>query len=466
MMNIGQLWDQLVDCICRPPRDAYGVEDLIGGYGGRYSIGSHRGFREDLELVNSQGQKLQCSHFKPQSMAEEEGPFPCVVYCHCNSGSRRDAEEAVILLIPQKISVFCLDFAGSGLSEGDWVTLGAYEVDDLRIAIDHLRTNTQISTIALWGRSMGAVTALMYSRKDPSIAGMVLDSPFSKLNDLMLELVQEQQVPIPRAFVRLALMAMRRSVRKRAKFDIYDISPVDIVGESFVPVLFGHADGDTFIKKSHSERLLDQYAGDKNLITFSGDHNSRRTQFFYSSVTIFFHNTLKLQGDLAEAQPDLPVINGPHHEIGATNVPWQAIRWEVGRGSNSDEFDGDDVTEEELRALMKMRQQHVRDGEFAWYQMLPGSHMEEETMLQAALKASYEETKPTNEESRQNTPEQSQCSKAEGSVTDPSLDETVDVSSPSAEPVKTASSPKKETPAVDGNVQNNADPPLKEEGSE
>lgn len=132
-----------------------------------------------------------------------------------------------------------VDVQGSGLSEGEWVTLGAYEVDDLANAIEHLRSDAQISTIALWGRSMGAVTALMYSRRDPTIAGMVLDSPFSKLNDLMLELVQEQQVPIPRAFVKLALMAMRRSVRKRAKFDIYTISPVDIVNESFVPVLFG-----------------------------------------------------------------------------------------------------------------------------------------------------------------------------------------------------------------------------------
>ena len=119
------------------------------------------------------------------------------------------------------------------------MTLGANEVEDLQIAIDHLRSDRQISTIALWGRSMGAVTALLYSRRDPTIAGMVLDSPFSKLNDLMLELVQEQQVPIPRALVRIALMAMRRSVRKRAGFDIYTISPVDVVNESFVPVLFG-----------------------------------------------------------------------------------------------------------------------------------------------------------------------------------------------------------------------------------
>lgn len=119
------------------------------------------------------------------------------------------------------------------------MTLGANETNDLQVAIDHLRLDNQTSLIALWGRSMGAVTALLYSRRDPTVAGMVLDSPFSKLNDLMLELVQEQQVPIPRALVRLALVMMRRSVKKRAKFDINTISPIDVVGESFVPVLFG-----------------------------------------------------------------------------------------------------------------------------------------------------------------------------------------------------------------------------------
>ena len=38
-------------------------------------------------------------------------PVPCVVYCHCNSGSRRDAEEALYVLLPHDIGVFCLDFA-------------------------------------------------------------------------------------------------------------------------------------------------------------------------------------------------------------------------------------------------------------------------------------------------------------------------------------------------------------------
>ena len=62
---------------------------------------------------------------------------------------------------------------GSGLSEGSYVTLGALEVDDLATAVQYLRDEGSTSTIALWGRSMGAVTALLYCQRDPSIAGMV-----------------------------------------------------------------------------------------------------------------------------------------------------------------------------------------------------------------------------------------------------------------------------------------------------
>ena len=44
--------------------------------------------------------------------------------------------------------------------------------------------------------------------------------------------------------------------------------------EPFLPT--GHATEDTFVAKHHSERLAAAYAGDHNLITFRGDHNSVR----------------------------------------------------------------------------------------------------------------------------------------------------------------------------------------------
>lgn len=44
------------------------------------------------------------------------------------SGCRADASEAAIILLPSNITVFTLDFSGSGISGGDHVTLGWNEV--------------------------------------------------------------------------------------------------------------------------------------------------------------------------------------------------------------------------------------------------------------------------------------------------------------------------------------------------
>lgn len=40
--------------------------------------------------------------------------------------------------------------------------------------------------------------SLMYGSEDPSIAGMVLDSPFSDLVDLMMELVDTYKYRLPK----------------------------------------------------------------------------------------------------------------------------------------------------------------------------------------------------------------------------------------------------------------------------
>ena len=68
-----------------------------------------------------------------------------------------------------------------------------------------------------------------------------MDSPFARLTELMVELVDEQKVPIPKAFMRVALGMMRRSVRKRAGFNIDDVAPLNRVNQCFIPALFGEA---------------------------------------------------------------------------------------------------------------------------------------------------------------------------------------------------------------------------------
>ncbi|KAL6503432.1 hypothetical protein OROGR_025355 [Orobanche gracilis] len=287
--------EQLINFIIRPPRADYNSKnDLLDD---DFVLKGKWYQRKDLELVNSRGDVLQCSHYMP-IVRPEGNPLPCVIYCHGNSGCRTDASEAAIILLPSNITVFTLDFSGSGLSGGEHVTLGWNEKDDLKAVVDYLRGDGNNSLIGLWGRSMGAVTSfLMYGAEDPSIAGMVLDSPFSDLVDLMMELVDTYKVRLPKFTVKFAIHYMRRAIQKKAKFDITNLNTIKVAKSCFVPVLFGHAIDDDFIQPHHCDRIFDAYVGDKNIIKFDGDHNSPRPQFYFDSISIFFNNVLHPSDD-------------------------------------------------------------------------------------------------------------------------------------------------------------------------
>ncbi|XP_078446825.1 alpha/beta-Hydrolases superfamily protein [Wolffia australiana] len=281
--------EQLVNFIIRPPRAVYSPEiDLLEE---EFILKGRRFRRKDLQVKNNRGNVLQCSHYLPYSIPEGI-LLPCVIYCHGNSGCRADASEAAVILLPSNITVFALDFSGSGLSEGEHVTLGWNEKEDLLAVVDYLRKEGNVSLIGLWGRSMGAVTSLMYGAEDPSVAGIVLDSPFSNLVDLMMELVDNYKYRLPKFTVKLAIQHMRRIIKKKTNFDIMALDALQVAKSCFVPALLGHATDDDFIRPHHSDLIYDAYVGDKNIIKFDGDHNSPRPQFYFDSITIFFHNVL------------------------------------------------------------------------------------------------------------------------------------------------------------------------------
>ncbi|CAN1842285.1 Uncharacterized protein YqkD [Linum perenne] len=281
--------EQFINFVIRPPRADYNPDQYL--WEKDFTLASRAYKRQDLELTNARGHTLQCSHYVPSPFPEDT-PLPCVIYCHGNSGCRADANEAAVILLPSNITVFTLDFSGSGLSDGEYVSLGWHEKDDLKAAVSYLRSNKNISCIGLWGRSMGAVTSILYGAEDPSIAGMVLDSAFSNLFDLMMELVDVYKIRLPKFTVKMALQYMRRVIQKKAKFDIMDLNCLKVAPKSFIPALFGHASDDKFIQSHHSDIIFKSYAGDKNMIKFDGDHNSSRPQFYYDSVSIFFFNIL------------------------------------------------------------------------------------------------------------------------------------------------------------------------------
>ena len=219
---------------------------------------------------------------------------------HGNSSARVEAIPQLSLCLAIGATMFAFDFTGSGKSEGDYVSLGFFEKEDLHAVVEHLRASDRVSTIALWGRSMGAATALLHGDRDPSIAGMVLDSAFADLPQLAEELVdkgRDQGLTVPGFVVSIAIRMIRSSVQKQAGFNIRDLSPIEHADRCFIPALFVAGEGDDFIKPHHSQEIHQKYAGDKNLVLVEGDHNSPRPRWLYDSATIFLQTSLQIPQD-------------------------------------------------------------------------------------------------------------------------------------------------------------------------
>mmetsp|Transcript_21813 Transcript_21813/g.55723 ORF Transcript_21813/g.55723 Transcript_21813/m.55723 type:complete len:265 (-) Transcript_21813:1257-2051(-) len=135
------LWNLII----RPPRRKYTVSDLGPK---EFRLGSVKVRRTDIDLPNGRGLTLKCSHFEPKTRTTA-GPAPCVVYLHGNASCRVEALQYVTLLLPLEITLFCFDFAGCGISDGEYVSLGWHERDDLATVMQYLREK-EVGAIGLW----------------------------------------------------------------------------------------------------------------------------------------------------------------------------------------------------------------------------------------------------------------------------------------------------------------------------
>ena len=156
---MGGFYDALVMAVVRPPRFEYDAR-LLGP--SSFTFGGKRYHRHDVVLRNDRGQRLHCSHWRPTptraggpgagSYRPQGGPArksplptkkvaspadatPCVVFVHANSASRAQSCHYLSLVLSLGCSLFAFDCAGSGLSDGAYVTLGWREARDIRVVL-------------------------------------------------------------------------------------------------------------------------------------------------------------------------------------------------------------------------------------------------------------------------------------------------------------------------------------------
>lgn len=111
---------------------------------------------------------------------------PCILYLHEMSSSRKECVYLRERILAAGFSLFALDLSGSGMSEGDRVSFGHFEQDDVRTVLDYLYATGRASCVGIWGHGIGSAAALLHLRSASSV----------HYKSLMLTKKQAQQLQV------------------------------------------------------------------------------------------------------------------------------------------------------------------------------------------------------------------------------------------------------------------------------
>ena len=167
----------LINMIIRPPRSSYpNVQSTAT--------------TTFTEVKNSRNEKIKLAHSKSSDVSK-----PCIVYMHGNAGNLMEGQSYAHILGPKGFGLVSFDFSGCGNSEGAFITLGWKEQEDLHAVLTYVKEQGYSKAI-LWGRSMGAATALLYGKEPPvPIVGLILDSSFACFKDVAISLATGMGIP-------------------------------------------------------------------------------------------------------------------------------------------------------------------------------------------------------------------------------------------------------------------------------
>lgn len=184
-------------------------------------------------------------------------------------------------------NLLLFDFRYLGQSEGSYSTAGAKEVKDLLAAAQFLKTRG-VKEVGVWGFSMGGAVALMAIEKAPEIKAVIAESSYASLAHMALELFRIPLLNYPAAYL-VGLWA-----KLFIGIDLRDVSPVERVRHTSVPILIIHSSADAVIPFSHA-RSLQQALKNNPRAEFwfhEGSAHGQLAADYQSRVRNFFHKNL------------------------------------------------------------------------------------------------------------------------------------------------------------------------------
>jgi pimeloyl-ACP methyl ester carboxylesterase len=243
---------------------------------------------EDVAFRNADGLNLRGWYLPPPPVGAERAP--AIAYGHGNATDRRQWLPVALAVHDAGFAQLLFDFTGRGESEGEVISLGAHEAQDLRSALDVLAARPEIDPmrLAVGGRSMGAAAAIYLAADDARVKALVLDSPFADLKELVHRAIASHHIP---SF--LLGPPLLGVVGWRAHYEPRTVRPIDAIRKVKTPTLLFHGTKDTLIPYDDAKALKAAAMGPVTLVPLEGlDHNTPRPASYQDRIVTFLTHTL------------------------------------------------------------------------------------------------------------------------------------------------------------------------------
>jgi fermentation-respiration switch protein FrsA (DUF1100 family) len=177
-----------------------------------------------------------------------------VVFCPGHAGSMDPDVVYAPWFNEAGFNVLMFDFRAHGRSDGDRVSMGYFERQDLLGAVDYLK-GRGIAEVGVLGFSMGGSVGLITASQSDAIRAVVSDGGFARLESALLGWAHRRR-ELPR-WLTLSLARLTIAVAGwRLGARLSEAAPIHWVGRIAPrPVLFIHGDRDIYVPVADVEAL-------------------------------------------------------------------------------------------------------------------------------------------------------------------------------------------------------------------
>jgi len=213
---------------------------------------------QEVSIVAGDGRVLSAWSIRPPT------PDPStVILLHGLSDNRLGMLGYAGLFLRHGYAVLMPDARGHGVSGGELVTYGLQERSDIHRWVEWLVASYRPDCVFALGESMGAAQLLQALSTDSVFCAVVAESPFSDFREIAYDRMGQQFETGPwvgRTVLRPVVEAAFLYARWKYHVDVREVSPLESVAATKVPVLLIHGQNDRNIPIRHSRRIRDRNA--------------------------------------------------------------------------------------------------------------------------------------------------------------------------------------------------------------